>query len=132
MPPPPPTFSFLLSSLVVLPPLLSPLLLCAPLLSRVLPPPPLSLVSFLVIPSPLFSPVLWCPQAENELAEIGGAGCTFWQYNPAETYQVSGLTSEDSVPLEPGRVRFENQGVAQNTETKVLRIVLRLLLHLDL
>lgn len=61
-----------------------------------------------------------CIYAENELAEIGAAGCTFWQYNPAETYQVSGLTSEDSVPLEPGRVRFENQGDGNATVEVVM------------
>lgn len=61
-------------------------------------------------------------QAENELAEIGVNGCTFWQYNPSETYHTSGMNFEDKELLSPGRVRFENKGEGgagrQNTKTR--------------
>lgn len=80
-----------------------------------------SLSSYYPFSSPLISLPRSCPQAENEKAEIAGAGCTFWQYNPSETYHVSGLTSEDSVPLEPGRVRFENQGTKHCKSYSALR-----------
>lgn len=49
-------------------------------------------------------------QAENEAVNIVESGCTFWQYNPSETYSSSGIVYENLVPLEPGRVRFENRG----------------------
>lgn len=44
------------------------------------------------------------------MAGIGVNGCTFWQYNPAETYHTSGMNFEDEELLNPGRVRFENKG----------------------
>jgi len=51
-------------------------------------------------------------QAENEAANgIGEAGCTFWQYNPTETYAASGIVYPGNNTLEPGRVRFENTGM---------------------
>lgn len=73
---------------------------------------------FLLRPLPRYCPLtrraspyasyVW--QAENENAAIGTNGCTFWQYNPFETYQTSGTIFENTELLDPGRVRFENQG----------------------
>ncbi|CAN0436751.1 unnamed protein product [Pylaiella littoralis] len=56
-----------------------------------------------------------CIYAENEAANIGESGCTFWQYDPEETYHMSGIIYEDLVPLEAGRVRFENRGSGNAT-----------------
>ena len=60
---------------------------------------------------PCFVHVTPC-QAENEAAEgIGEAGCTFWQYNPTETYASSGIVVDGAEALEPGRARLENRGM---------------------
>lgn len=134
---PPPRLFCPVPNFLYYPPLLFSLLLCSPpLFSRVV------LWSILSSHPPLFSSSrlfssrislhLWCPQAENEKAGLGAAGCTFWQYNPAETYQTTGLTSEDSIPLEPGRVRFENQGMVRNTTVRTVKKKSTLLLDLDL
>lgn len=57
-------------------------------------------------------PHLTLTQVQNNVTEIGEVGCTFWQYNPSETYAMMGKLVENKKLLEPGRVRFENQGMS--------------------